>query len=174
MWVLPVVSLSPIQAWEDDILDAARLYMNADVCFYEESAVTEPYDPITGTGGGTGITVIWRGKARVQHLGQPSQYETMYNANANHMFRFQLDPADNPPEVYFGLKARVLDGGRDQSLTQYAMIVNSAVNSSHMAVRTIELESTMEPADWEWDPDLFVIPSATLFPSSTLYPSGVN
>lgn len=174
MWVLPVVSLSPIQAWEDDILDAARLYMNAEVCFYEESGVTESYDPITGTGGGTGITVIWRGKARVQHLAQPSQFETAYNTSANHMFRFQLDPADNPPEVYFGLKARVLDGGRDQSLTQYAMVVNSAVNSSHMAVRTIELEATMEPADWEWDPDLFVIPSATLFPSSTLYPSGVN
>lgn len=148
--------------------------MNADVCFYEESRTTESYDPITGHGGATGITVIWRGKARVQHLGQPSQFQTSYSTSTNHMFRFQLDPADNPPEVYFGLKARVLDGARDQSLTQYAMIVNSAVNSSHMAVRTIELESTMEPADWEWDPDLFIIPSATLFPSSTLYPSGVN
>ena len=169
-----MVNITLPQSWEQEILDAAIEFMNADVCFYEESGVTEPYDPITGTGGATGITVIWRGKARVQHLGQPSQYETMYNANANHMFRFQLDPADNPPEIYFGLKARVLDGGRDQSLTQYAMVVNSAVNSSHMAVRTIELESTMEPANWEWDPDLFVIPSATLFPSSTLYPSGVN
>ena len=153
MWVLPVVSLSPIQAWEDDILDAARLYMNADVCFYEEVAGEEAYDPITGEGGSEEINVIWRGKARVQHLGQPSQYETVYNTSANHMFRFQLDPADNPPETYFGVKARVLNGGRDSGLENYVYVVNGAVNSSHMAVRTVELESTMEPIAWSWDPD---------------------
>lgn len=172
--MLFLVNILPPQEWSDAILSVAKTFMNADVCFYEESGVTEPYNPITGDGGATGITVIWRGKARVQHLGQPSQFNTSVNTNANHMFRFQLDPADNPPEVYFGLKARVLDGGRDQSLTQYAMVVNSAVNSSHMAVRTIELETTMEPADWEWNPDLFVIPSNTLFPATNLYPSGVN
>lgn len=169
-----MVGIAPIVGWQDTIAETAIQFMNADVCFYVESGVTEPYDPITGEGGATGITVIWRGKARVQHLGQPSQFQNSYQANANHMFRFQLDPADNPPEVYFGLKARVLDGGRDQSLIQYAMVVNGAVNSSHMAVRTVELESTMEPADWEWDPDDWVLPSVSLFPATNLYPSGVN
>ena len=148
--------------------------MNAEVCFYEESDAAEAYDPITGEGGSTGINIIWRGKARVQHLGQPSQFDTLYSASTNHMFRFQLDPADNPPDVYFGLKARVLDGGRDASLIEYAMIINSAVNSSHMAVRTIELESTMEPAGWDWHPDNWVFPSETVFPATNLYPSGVN
>lgn len=153
MWVLPVVSISPISSWEDDILSVARIYMNAEVCFYEESVAAEAYDPITGEGGSEEITVIWRGKARVQHLAQPSIFENAYAAGANHMFRFQLDPADNPPEIYFGLKARVLDGGRDESLTNYAMVVNSGVNSSHMAVRTVELETTLEPIAWSWNPD---------------------
>lgn len=124
--------------------------MNATVCFYEESGVTEAYDPITGTGGGTSINVLWSGKARVQHLGQPSQFQTSYNTESSHMFRFQLDPADNPPNISFGVKARVLNGGRDSSLESYVFVVNSAVNSSHMAVRTIELESTMEPIVWDW------------------------
>jgi len=169
-----LVNISPIQDWPESILSAAIPYMNADVCFYEESDATEPYDPITGEGGATGINIIWRGKARVQHLAQPAQFQTAYSAGSNHYFRFQLDPQDSPPEVYFGLKARVLDGGRDDSLTEYTMVVNSAVNSSHMAVRTIELRATMEPAGWDWHPDDWVFPNETLFPATNLYPSGVN
>jgi hypothetical protein len=136
-------------AWQEQILEVAKGYMNAEVCFYTESDSETTYDPITGEGGSTSVEIIWSGKARVQHLGQPSQFQTSYNTSANHMFRFQLDPADNPPDVYFGLKARVLDGGRDPGLEEYVFVVNAAVNSSHMAVRTVELESTMEPVAWE-------------------------
>ena len=148
-----LVNISPIQEWSDDILSVAREYMNADVCFYEETAATEAYDPITGEGGSEGINIIWQGKARVQHLSQPSQFETEYSSNANHLFRFQLDPSDLPPETYYGFKARVLDGGRDVGLENYVYVVNGAVNSSHMAVRTVELETTLQPIVWDWDPN---------------------
>lgn len=150
--MLGLVNIVPIEGWQDSILSVAKTFMNAQVCFYVESGVTEPYDPITGDGGGTSIDVIWQGKARVQHLGQPAQFQTSYEANANHMFRFQLDPADSPPETYFGVKARVLDGGRDAGLENYVYVVNGAVNSSHMAVRTVELETTLEPISWDWEP----------------------
>lgn len=151
MWC-NLVSITPPANWQDLIHDTAVQLMNAQVCFYEEIAGESDYDPITGTGGSASINVIWEGKARVQHLGQPSQFNTSYNTSANHMFRFQLDPSDAPPETYFGVKARVLNGGRDAGLENYVYIVNGAVNSSHMAVRTVELESTLEPVTWDWEP----------------------
>ena len=148
--VLRVVSLKPPPAdWEDAILQAAIPFMNAEVCFYEEVPGT-PYNPVTGTGGSTEIDVLWRGKARVQHIRSPREFNTQYQAGSTRFFRFQLDPADSPPQIPFGAKARVLDGGRDADLESLVYIVNSAINSSHMAVRTVELSSNMEFVTWTW------------------------
>ena len=40
--------------------------------------------------------------------------------------------------------------GRDSSLESLSFTVNSAINSSHMAVRTVELASNMIPIAWAW------------------------
>ena len=168
----------PPASWEDAILSTARLFMNAEVCFYREIEPDEDkrYNPVTGEGDDAGIAVFWRGKARVQHMRAPREFKTDYQAGASHYFRFQLDPAESGNSLPFlpsGVKARVIDGGRDSSLESLVYVTNSAINSSHMAVRTVELKSNMTPIVWQWNPDgpnegLF--PSSGLFPSYTLFP----
>lgn len=167
-----------VTGWEDEIHDVAIQYMNAKVCFYQERPATVPYDPITGDGGEDGIDIIWSGKARVQQLRTPREFTTPYQASASRNFRFQLDPDDSVPWLYEGVKARVTDGGRDDALTSYLFVVNSAINSSHEAVRTIELNSNMRPTVWSWGPppepsENPVFPAMMLFPSEELFPTGV-
>lgn len=144
-----MASLSaPPANWEEAILLAATQFMSARVCFYEVSE--DDYDPITGEGGVT-AEIVWSGKARVQQLRSPQEFATEYEASSNRTFRFQLDPRDSLPDLYQGAKARVLDGGRDAGLEHLGFTVTSAINSSHMAVRTVELMSTMRLIEWDWD-----------------------
>lgn len=139
----------PIANWQDQIHAAAIQYMNAEVCFYE--IIEGDYDEVTNTGEKSVAVITWRGKARVQQLRTARDANTNYQRSDSRAFRFQLDPDDNPPAVYAGTKARVIDGGRDPQLENLAYTVDSAINSSHMAVRTIELTAEMRPADWAWE-----------------------
>lgn len=166
---VPLVSISPPPAsWEEAILIGARPLMNAEICFYETE---DDRDDITGTGSVLS-TIIWQGKARVQHLRAPRESGTEYQANDVRSFRFQLDPEDDPPFVYSGAKARVLNGGRDKILETLGFVVDSGVNSSHMAVRTIELKANMRPVEWGWGPGHPIFPANLLYPSDFLYPNG--
>lgn len=147
-----MVSISaPPKNWEEAILIGARNFMNAKVCFYRIVDGPGEWDPITGTGGSV-VEVYWSGKARVQHLRAPRDVSNEYQTNDSRSFRFQLDPADNPPMLYSTAKARVLDAGEegDPILETFAYVVDSAVNSSHMAVKTVELTSDMKPTEWSW------------------------
>lgn len=172
-----MVSIRRPGAWEDIILEEAKKHMNAEVCFYREVEAA-PYDPITGSGGDRGVAVFWRGRARVQHLRAPREFAESYQAESTRFFRFQVDPSEpgnSLPFLPFGVKARVLAGGRDSDLESLVFVTTSAINSSHMAVRTVELSTNMTPIDWQWSPDgpqLGLYPSDGLYPSSTLFPSG--
>lgn len=150
--------IAPPKNWEEAILSAAVTQMNAKVCFYE--ADSDDYDWRTGSGG-IGIRILWSGKARVQHLRAPHQFSTGYETGSDRAFRFQLDPGDSVPNLYEGFKARVIDGGRDSGLETLAYVVDSAINSSHMAVRTVELKANMRPMEWNWrlDENGAVIPA---------------
>lgn len=171
-----MASLKRLGSWEDRILQIARREMKAEVCFYREQTGFEEYDPITGTGGDGGIAVFWRGKARVQHMRAPREFSTSYQAESTRFFRFQLDPAEPGNSVPFmpqGVKARVLAGGRDSHLESLAFVVISAINSSNMAVRSIELSTNMRVVDWPWNPfeeSEGLFPSDGVFPSFNLYP----
>lgn len=146
-----MASLSATPAnWTRAIHDTATQFMNADVCFYEEVGGGE-YNPITGAGGDPGVSVTWRGKARVQQLRSAQKFATDYQAEANRTFRFQLDPDDNVPFLPQGAKARVLSaGGGDVHLEELVFVVDSAINASHQAVKTVELTATMDRQDWQW------------------------
>lgn len=162
-------------SWSDSIHDVAVQFMNARVCFFRSTKGN--YDPITGEGSDDAIEIIFAGKARVQQLRTPREFTTPYQASASRNFRFQLDPDDGVPGLFEGVKARVLDGGRDTDLEHYAFTVNSAINSSHMAVRTVELISNMKRVDWTWQPpappsENPIFPSLRLFPSEELFPTG--
>lgn len=175
-----MVAIDPAKNWQDMILQGARPFMNADICFYREVSASDPYNPVTGTGGDEGIAVFWRGKARVQHLRAPREFATAYQAETTRFFRFQIDPidtwnGDSLPFLPAGVKARVVTGGRDSDLESLVFVANSAINSSHMAVRTVELSSNMNKFDWQWSPDgpgQGLYPSLGLFPAFTLFPIG--
>ncbi|QWS69413.1 head-to-tail stopper [Microbacterium phage Necrophoxinus] len=139
----------PVTNWQDQIRAAAVQYMNAEVCFY--SVVDGTYDEVTNTGTPGSVEILWRGKARIQHLRTARDASTNVQRDDIRAFRFQLDPEDNPPPLFSGTKARVIDGGRDSQLELYAYSVDSAVNSSHMAVRTVELTANMRAANWSWE-----------------------
>lgn len=143
---------TPVVGWQQNILDTARQFMNAEVCFYRVVGGKDDLPEIGKPGTPARVEVLWRGKARIQQLRAPRRDSTEYQASDSRSFRFQLDPEDNPPVVYAGTKARVLDGGRDSSLENYSYQVESGVNSSHMAVRTIELTADMKPTTWGWMP----------------------
>jgi hypothetical protein len=120
--------------WQDQIHDVAVQFMNAQVQFFvtNKNPVGAPVE-----------TILWQGKARVQQLRAPREGQTSYESTGSRMFRFQLDPDDNPPFFNEGTFARVLDGGRDPDLELLIMTVNSSINSSHRAVRTVELRADM-------------------------------
>lgn len=142
----------PITDWSEQILATARQYMNGQVCFYRIVGGKDDLPEIGQPGTPATVEVLWQGKARIQHLRAPRRDSTEYQASDSRSFRFQLDPLDEPPVLYAGTKARVLDGGRDASLETYSYQVESAVNSSHMAVRTVELTADMRPTPWDWTP----------------------
>lgn len=154
-----MVSLKPPPAnWTDAIASTAELFMNARVCFY--AATEGDYDPITGEGNEFGIELLWVGLARVQHLRAPSTFATDYQASANRAFRFQVGKNAGLPFLPEGVKARVLDAGvsgplidmgpGDSDLEKLAYVVNSSINASHFAVKTVELSATMRKVEWGW------------------------
>lgn len=146
-----MVSLRPAPSgWEDAILDAARQFMTGTVCFYEITGGEDDLPEIGQPGTEAEVNILWTGKARIQHIRAPRNSPTEYQSGDSRAFRFQLDPADNPPQLYSGYLARVVDGARDSSLENYAYVVDSAVNSSQMAVRTVELTTDMRPTTWGW------------------------
>lgn len=145
------MSISPPPAnWEEAILLGAVQFMNAEVCFYE--VTNDDFDDATDAGG-AGIRLLWRGRARVQQLRAPREASSEFQQSDSRAFRFQLDPRDSVPLLYSGAKARVIAGGRDPGLEALAYVTDSAINSSHMAVRTVELTANMRPAKWTWEPD---------------------
>lgn len=152
--VRTLVSLSPPPAsWVDVIKDTAEMFMTARVCFFEE-VEGGVIDPIAGTGD-TQIGIIWSGLARVQHLRSAQRFATDYQAEANRPFRFQLPKDSDVPFLPQGTKARVLDSGPegDPDLQGLVYVVDSAINASFQAVKTVELTSTMSPVAWSWSVD---------------------
>lgn len=86
---------------------------------------------------------IWQGKARVQQLRTPNNIAESYGVSSVRSFRFQLDPNDNPPFFNEGVKIRVIDGGRDPALELLSYVVNSSINSTNKAVRTVEARADL-------------------------------
>lgn len=166
-----MVSLKPPPGnWTDAIAQTAELFMNARVCFYKEGDDGD-YDPITGEGDEGNISLLWVGAARIQHLRSPSTFATDYQAGASRAFRFQVSKDGGLPFLPEGVKARVLDAGisgavidmegGDAHLEQLGFVVNSAINASHYAVKTIELTANMRPVEWPW----VVNPSGQVVPA---------
>ncbi|MFZ2912396.1 MAG: hypothetical protein WAZ75_04890 [Candidatus Absconditicoccaceae bacterium] len=128
------------------------------------------YDPATDTyTGGTPDAVIGTTVARIQHLREPRNVSNSYEWTTYRRIRVQIPYSammlsytglyPSAPDAYpspdqypsalvnaieKGTRGRVIDGGKDQSLTGKVLVVESAQNSSWAALRTVEcvLEGT--------------------------------
>lgn len=152
--VLMVNLAPPPKDWLEAISAAAKEFMGARVCFYKDDGKGD-LDPLTGSGSEGGIELIWVGPARAQQLRAPHKFSTEYQAGSSRSFRFQMDKDGGVPFLPQGVKGRVLSAGvqGDVSLERLVYSVDSAINSSTQAVRTVELTSNMRGVDWEWDVD---------------------
>ena len=150
----------PPKSWTDAIARIADQFQNARVCFYEADG-TGDLDVLDGSGTPGGIRLLWVGRARVQQLRTPQAFATDYEVSSTRNFRFQVSKEAGLPFLSQGVKARVLDarvpgavedvmGGGDIDLERLLFVVNSAVNGSHYAVKTIETQSNMKDAQWSW------------------------
>ena len=144
----------PGTAWQDVIHDTAVQFMKSYVCLFEEVSDPGDWDPRTG-GGEPTVNVIWKGKARVQHISTVRPFNGDYATGDTRNFLFQLDPDDNPPAfIAHNSRWRVLHGGRDEALESLLFVADSAINSQDMAVRSVNLKATMRKVDWAWDEEV--------------------
>ena len=128
------------QSWEDEIAEAAATEFKATISILDpNSLVTTPYDPVTGTGGGSTPLVIGTGiAARAQHIRTPTWQQTTYDASAYRHYRFQIAMEGAPAEILKGWLVRVDANPRDLALVGETFTVQASTNSSNAAVRTIE------------------------------------
>lgn len=163
-----MVSLAPPpKSWTDAVAAVANQFMNARVCFFASD--DDGYNPVTNLPGSSSVNLLWVGNARVQHLRSPQPFATDYQAGATRPFRFQAGKDAGVPFLQEGVRARVLgfpetvDGmlPGDPHLEQLLFVVNSAINASHSAVKTVEATAVMRPVTWTWtvDDSGAVIPS---------------
>lgn len=131
--------------WSAVITPIAEGFMNCDIeLIAPDSRPDAPYDPETGLGGVGSPTVIWYGKARAQHVaatrGANLQGQDTYNPTGHRDMTFQIPLNEDygySGKIERGWLIRVLDGGKDRQLTDYLYNVDSGVNSSWAALRTI-------------------------------------
>lgn len=131
--------------WSAVITTTAEQFMNAEIeLIAPDSKPDTPYDAATNTGGVGSPTVVWYGKARAQHVsstrGANLQGQDTFNPTGHRTYNFQI-PLNNDygymGKIERGWYIRVTDGGKNPELLDYIFIVDSALNSSWAALRTI-------------------------------------
>ena len=117
-----------------------ELWMNATIQIVDPNVGEAVWNPYTNTETGGEPTVIWQGKARIQHLNSYTNPVVGYSELGIRGIRLQipLDPAAG--FIRKGLQIIVTDGGNDYELEQLQFTIMSAVNSSYAWIRTIEAE----------------------------------
>jgi hypothetical protein len=124
--------------WSDEIFEAASEEFNGELRVMLPGTPGQ-FDPDTNTTtGGTDPTVVidWR-DARAQHIRLPLENNDGNGWSTKRRFRFQCELREGDPIVHKGMYVE-FRGGKDHTLEEFAFQVNSAVNSSHAALRTIE------------------------------------
>lgn len=121
------------------IAPVAELAMTATVQIVSPgSGEWVPYDPDDDSGGYyDSESVIYKGKARVQQAtnGNDMPNAETYNPTSQVLMLVQVPLS--VAKVERGYTVRVIDGGKDGSLTDYVLVVQSSVNSNWAQVRDI-------------------------------------
>jgi hypothetical protein len=136
--------------WSAPITEIAEGYMNGSVDWFTAGTHTA-YDPATGEGGETAETEIGTTPARIQHLREPREVSSAYQATDYRRIRVQIPFSDMGLAIVKGVRGRITDGGKDPNLTGLVLVVQDARNSSWAALRTVEclVESSGPPPEPE-------------------------
>jgi hypothetical protein len=133
--------------WPAVIENIAKRYRRAIISVFNPSDVLDTrYNPLADTGGkSTMVAVIENRAARIVPISVPREFEGKQEWATKEFFHVQIELLGADPLLTKGLILRVVDGGKDATLEQYAFTVISAVNSSDAALRTIKCVSGMIP-----------------------------
>ncbi|MBG6106645.1 DUF6093 family protein [Frigoribacterium sp. CG_9.8] len=127
------------------LVDAGMLRDTIVVLDPQTETVT-PYDPLTDTGGvSTPAVVIAPRAAYVQAIGATVATEAGLLQGIVR-YRVQFIPEAGDPLVSKGMIVRVLPGGDNPALTQFAFAVLAAPTGSIAALNKLECQSTGTPA----------------------------
>lgn len=122
--------------------------MNATIQILDLSGPKTEYDPVTNTGGYSTPIPIWTGAARIQQIytarGSNIDGDSTRNPTGQRTILFQIPLAAYDGRIERGWQIRVLDPGKDVSLALYTYHVDSAMNSSWAAARTIACSTDAE------------------------------
>ncbi len=123
----------PTADWAAEIGAAAEAQMNATANFYTTTKI--PKEAPT-------LTLLFSTKARVQQIRRPLDIISGEQWGNRRSVRVQIPLSATSSLIEKGLVVRIL-GGNDPALAKVTLIVQSAINSSHAAVRTIECISEL-------------------------------
>lgn len=121
--------------WSDEIAEDAVGEMNGAICIYDPPSTTPVIGPVN-------VGDVGR-RARIQNMRIPRPTTNADEWEVNRAIRFQIEILAGDPPLRKGMVVRVTDGGKDPSLVNFAFIIETAVNSSHAALRTIETISEL-------------------------------
>ena len=133
---MPLPTPLPASAsWPDEIARSAEREMKGEIALY---------DSVSNPGEAPTLVLLVQSKASIITLGISEavvggQWITKRAVRVKIPRDAYLSPIGN------GTLLRVLDGGNDKTLEQFAYIVLAAANSSHAAVRSIECVSELVP-----------------------------
>lgn len=122
--------------WNEQIRRIVETYQNGEVQWFTRAPSTG--NPVVGSGSPGAETVIATTPARIQHLREPRSVSTSYDWTTYRRFRFQIPYSDISDPIQKGVFGRITDGGDDPKLVGLVVQVQSAVNSSWAAIRTVE------------------------------------
>jgi hypothetical protein len=126
-------------------------WFNATIQIIDPNVGDVEWDVYTNTQSSGTPTVLWSGKARVQHLSQNRTPDVAYSQTDIRGIRIQLPYDAELGLIRKGLQVVVTDGGSDPVLEQLGFVVRASVNSSYAWNRTIECDVDLKSvADSTW------------------------
>lgn len=118
-------TMPDVSNWPQIIADGAEKFMNGTIQIFVPNSGNPP-------------TILYEGKARIQHVRRTEEVNGSYELNYYRNVRFQIPLEDSPDSIATGYRVRITNGGRDPDLVNTLYRIESIKNSSHAAVRTIE------------------------------------
>ena len=145
--------------WSNQIADitGSAEYLTAVIQLRDPSLVTDTYNVDTGVHTTTGDPTVWYGNARVTPIRAASEYAGTSTGNPTNIvaMRVQIPYDAYPDRVKTGWQVRVVTAPRNPALTTLVLTVESDVQGSSAATRTLHCTVNTEVnAGWS---DLFPV-----------------